>query len=123
MNDPDRPSPSSQRIDQLLFAGLAGLSIGTVLQLVDKQPELDRPLGVALLCFAVALPMLVSSFLMEAIRSGDEKRLGRKLFDLAGVLAAIAGTSLLVFHLNTLVGVAFLGSTFFSVVVLVCSLR
>jgi len=115
--------PSKERLDRLLFAGLAGLSLAAVLQMADKQPEMDRLSGVALVCFAVALPFLVSSFLLEVARSSRVKGSGRRAFDLAGVLLALAGLALLFFHMHLVAGCAFLGSVVFCVVVVVGSLR
>src|SRR4051794_37607601 len=123
MSEPEAPGPAPQRIDQLLFGGLSGVSLALVLQLIDKQPTLDNLLGVALVCSAVALPLLVSSFLLEVARPGKEKPAPRRLFDLAGVLLALAGLVLLFFHLHLVAGGAFLASAFLCFVVVVGSLR
>jgi hypothetical protein len=122
MRETGGPEPAPQRIDPLLFAGLAGLSVAAVLQLVDKQPEIEKALGAALLCFAVALPLLVSSFLLEVARAGKEKATRRRFFDLAGVLLALAGLALLFFHLHPLAGGLFLASALLCLVVVVRSL-
>jgi hypothetical protein len=106
----------------LLFAGLAGLSVAVVLQLVDKQPAIEKALGVALLCFSVALPVLVSSFLLEVAGASKDKTTWRRLFDLAGVVLALAGLALLFFHLHPLAGGLFLGSVLVSLVVVVRTL-
>ncbi len=123
MSEPESPSFGQQRLDQLLFASLAGVSVGAVLQLVDKQPKINNILGVALLCFAVAIPLLASSFLLEATRSGLDKTTGRRIFDLSGVLISLAGVVLLFFHLQIVAGCAFLASAFLCVVVVVRSPR
>src|SRR5437868_7124140 len=102
MTDPGGPDAPSQRIDQLLFAGLAGLSVAVVLQLINKKPRFSEPLGVALLCFALGLPVLVSSFLLEVARPVQEKATRRRLFDLAGLLLALVGFVLLFFQIHLL---------------------
>jgi hypothetical protein len=94
-----------------------------VLQLIDKEPRLDTQLGAGLVCFSVALPLLVSSFLLEVVRPGGEKRAPRMLFDLAGVLLSLAGFVLLLFHLHLVAGGAFLVSAFLCFIVVVRSLR
>jgi hypothetical protein len=122
MREPGGPEPAPQRLDPLLFAGLAGLSAAVVLQLVDKQPMMEKALGAALLCFAVALPLLVSSFLLEVAKARKEKTTGRRFFDLSGVLLALAGLALLFFHLHPLAGGLFLASVLLCLVVVVRSL-
>jgi hypothetical protein len=123
MGELDSPSPGQQRLDQLLFASLAGVSVGAVLQLVDKEPKIENAIGVALLCFAVSIPVLASSFLMESGRSGGEKTTGRRLFDLAGVLISLTGLVLLFFHLHLMAGCAFVASAALCFVVVVRARR
>jgi hypothetical protein len=97
--------------------------VAVVVQLVDKQPRLDDLLGLALLSFAVALPLLVASFLLEVAGPGKGKATGRRLFDLAGVLLALAGLGPPFFHLHPAAGVAFVASALLGSVVVVASLR
>ena len=123
MQDPEAASPEHHRLDQLLFASLAGVSVAAVLQLGDNQPTIEHVLGVSLLCFSVALPVLVSSFLLEVAGPGREKRTGRRLFDLSGVLISLAGLVLLFFHLHVAAGGALLVSAFLCLVVVLRSLR
>jgi hypothetical protein len=123
MSDPEAPHPARQRLDQLLFGGLAGLSVAAVLQLVDKQPKLENALGLSLLCFALGLPLLVSSFLLEVSRPAGEKSTRRRLFDLVGLLLALGGIVFLFFHLHLVAGCAFLASVVLCVVVVVRSPR
>lgn len=123
MTDAEPPPRTPERIDQVLFGALAGLSAAFVLQMIDKQPTLDSFLSAALLCFCVALPLLVASFLLEVARPGEAKALLRMLFDLAGVSLAVAGFVLLVFHIQLLSGYVILVAVCLSFVVVVRSLR
>ncbi len=123
MNDGEAPPRTPERSDQVLFGALAGLSAAFVLQIIDKEPTLDSYLSAALLCFCVALPLLVSSFLLEVARPGESKAILRMLFDLAGVLLALAGFVLLVFHIQLLAGYVILVSVCFCFVIVVRSLR
>lgn len=107
MNDSEAPQRPPERLDQLLFGAMAGLSVAFVLQMIDKQPALDHFLGAALLCIAVGLPLVVSSFLLEVAGPGKKKGTGRHLFDLAGVLLSLLGFALLFFHINLLAGSVF----------------
>jgi hypothetical protein len=122
MSKPEDQSPQ-QQIDQLLFGGLAGVSMAVILILVEKKPELDNAIGVSLLCFAVALPVLVSSFLMEVKAPGREKRAGRRSFELSGVLLSLVGILLLFFSLHIVAGCAFVASLVLCVAVVIGSWR
>ncbi len=119
MSDSEGPQRTPERLDQLLFGALAGLSVASVLQMIDKQPTFDNFLGASLLCFSVALPVVVSSFLLEILGPGEKKGTLRRLFDLAGVLLALVGFVLMFFHLQFLAGSIFLASVCLCVVVVV----
>jgi hypothetical protein len=123
MSDAEVPSRTPERIDQLLFGALAGLSVAFILQLVDKEPEIDRPLGGALYCFSVALPMVVSSFLLEVAGSGKPKSTPRRIFDLVGILLSLTGFVFVFFHVHLIAGVIFLASVFLCLIVVLFSLR
>ena len=73
MTDSEAPQRTQERLDQLLFGGLAGLSVASVLEMIDKQPAFNNFLGGSLLCFSVGLPFLVSCFLLEVIGVQREK--------------------------------------------------
>jgi hypothetical protein len=122
MSAPD-DAPAPRGIDQLLFAGLAGMSVAVILQLLDKQPDFTKVLGFALVCFAVALPMLVSSFLLEVAIPNKEKRTGRRVFDLAGVLLSLTGLGLLFLHMHLVASCAFVAAVVFSAVLTVRWMR
>jgi hypothetical protein len=122
MSAPDE-APSPRGTDRLLFAGLAGMSVAVVLQLLDKQPDFTKVLGFALVCFAVALPILVSSFVLEVAVPNKEKRAGRRAFDLAGVLLSLVGLGLVFFHMHIVASCAFVAAVAFCAVVMVRWLR
>ena len=110
--------------DQILFGALAALCASVVLQIVDKQPKLDSFLGYALYCFAAGLPILVASFLLEEYRPPEVSKSGfRMLFDLLGILLALAGFILLFFFLNVGSGWIFLAVSIFCSLHVLRSLR
>jgi hypothetical protein len=123
MSGLEAPQRSSDRTDRLLFGALSGLSVAVVLQLTDKNLSLDKLLWAALLCFSVALPLLVSSFLLELAPARPVKQTPRRLFDLTGVVLALAGFVLLFFHLDLLAGSIFLVSVVVCFIVVVRSPR
>jgi hypothetical protein len=123
MSDSETPQRSRERTDQLLFGAMAGLSVAFVLEMIDKQPVLDNFLSAALLCIAVSLPIVVSSFLLEVVSPGKGKSTLRRLFDLAGVLLSLAGFGLLFFHIHLLAGSVFFASVGLCFLIVLFSLR
>ena len=106
----------------MLFGALAGLSAAFVLQMIDKDPHsILTSGGPAVLLRRLATPGV--SFLLEVARPGESKAILRMLFDLAGVLLALAGFVLLVFHIQLLAGYVILVSVCFCFVIVVRSLR
>jgi hypothetical protein len=123
MSDAEARPRTPERIDQLLFGALAGLSVAFILQLVDKEPEIDRSLGMALYCFSVSLPMVVSSFLLEVAGRHKPKSTLRRMFDLAGILLSLAGFVFVFFHVHLIAGGIFLASVALCLIVVLLSLR
>lgn len=97
--------------DEWLFGGLAAGCAAVMTQMVDRPTDLGTWLGGGVLCFAVALPLLVASLvLIRAAPLTGPRSLFRLIFDLAGSLVAIVGFVCLFFHVNAFAGGAFLAS-------------
>lgn len=97
--------------DEWLFGGLAAGCAAVMTQMVDRPTDLGTWLGVGVLCFAVALPLLVASLvLIRAAPLVGPRSKFRLIIDLAGSLVAIVGFGCLFFHVNAVAGGAFLAS-------------
>jgi hypothetical protein len=123
MSNSESPQRSTERLDQLLFGAMAGLSVAFILQMIDKQPMLDNYLGAALFCVSAGLPIVASSFLLEVADPLKKKGSLRRLFDLTGVLLSLAGFGLSVFHIQLIAGGIFLASVGLCFVMVFFSLR
>lgn len=104
--------------DRLLFVGLLGFSALSVVQMLNLSTLTVLQL-VSLYFFAGSIPLLTAS-LCVATRTGQRMpwgvEWGRRLLDLAGVLGAVGGFALLLFHLSTGAGFLFSGASFLSLV-------
>jgi hypothetical protein len=102
-------------------AGPYALScVGVLTQLADKTATLGTFLGWGVLCFAVALPLLVGSLLVRLKSSGPRSGRGWQFFfDLVGVVAAVAGFAMLFFNMNPWAGSAFVGTVLLACVLFV----
>lgn len=95
--------------DRVIFGGLLGLSVAGVLQLL--QAPLTLALSVATHAFAVAVPLLASSFIYATTQARQENarppsRL-RALVGIASALAAVVGLASCFFHFGFVPGIVF----------------
>ena len=99
--------------DRLIYAGLLGVSAGTVIQLLD-QAELDIALQVACFCFAIAIPFLAVGLIADHARRAGRTIPGDvEVVALLGAFLAIVGFIALFFHLGAWLGIAFSVCAFF----------
>jgi hypothetical protein len=110
--------PSGDNLDRVLFGGLSAACVGVLTQLSDKTASLGTFLGWGVLCFALALPLLVGSLLirLKALTPGRRPR-WYFFFDFTGVAAAVGGFAMLFFNMNLVAGGVFVATLFVAVVV------
>jgi threonine/homoserine/homoserine lactone efflux protein len=104
--------------DELFFGGLAAVCVAVMTQLVDKPTPLVTPLGGCVICFALAIPLLVCSLLVTKATRARRTRL-RNMADMAGVLIAVLGFVFLFLHINVTAGVVFAGAIAFAIVLFI----
>jgi len=107
----DEHSGDGQSSDRYVFGGLLGLSIAIIVQILDK--ELVDRLRWAVYCFAVAIPILTSSFVLVVMKQPDThyKLPGlRHFLGLIGVATAIVGLWFIFFSFGTNIGIVFTAS-------------
>jgi heme A synthase len=118
----DADDREADRIDEWLFGGLAALSAAVLTQLVERPTPLDSYLGACVLCFAVAIPLLVCSLLVAKATSAPRTKL-RVVTDLAGVVIGVVGFLFLFLHVNVYAGVAFAAMVVFAFVLFLATAR
>lgn len=107
----ERPGRESHRRSPLVYSALLGLSVVAVVQLAPLT-ELDLPLTVSVLCFALAVPALSATvYIIQSERRSDyayevETR-WTFVMDLAGLLLSLMGIAGLFWHLWWVAGVLF----------------
>ncbi len=101
--------------DEWLFGGLAALCAAALTQLGNTQAESLSCLGLGILSFAVAIPLLVFSLLVTRITSIPRTGL-RYLADVLGVLFSFVGLSCLILHMNQFAGLAFITTTVIAII-------
>lgn len=103
--------------DQVLFGGLLAACVGFLAQFSDKTPERFSCLWLASVCFAVAMPALSTSLLLDMARSAAApKPVWRLLFDFLGVLASVAAVALIFLSVNPWAGYTFFGTALLAIV-------
>ena len=96
--------------DRVIFGGLLGLSVAGVLQLLQAPPTVA--LSIAAHAFAIAVPLLTSSFIYATTQSRQETtrpptRL-RTLVGMTSALAAVVGLASCFFHFGLIPGIVFM---------------
>ncbi len=104
---PEKTEVAGNR-DQILFGGLLATCVGFLAQLADKTPEKFSYLWWASLSFAVAMPFLSTSLLLDMRQETPEsKPPWRLVFDLVGVLATVVSVAFVFFNVNMWAGWVF----------------
>src|SRR5262245_25816766 len=90
--------PQPREADRLIYAGLLGLAVAGVLQLVDKDAS-DLPLLVGAYCFAAAMPLLAVGLVTDyARRTGTNVPRWRDVIGVFGAVATVVGLGALLLH-------------------------
>lgn len=101
------PDPHPREADRLIYAGLLGLAVATVVQLGDKA-DLNWCHYAAVYAFALAIPLLAVGLVTDyARRSGTPIPPWRDRLGLLGAGAAVGGLVALFFHFGVGAGVVF----------------
>jgi hypothetical protein len=102
------PSDSHPReADRLIYAGLLGLAVASVLQVFERE-ETDLAQEVGLHAFALAIPLLAVGLITDyARRAGTLIPGWYNLIGLLGAFASIVGFGALLFHFGIGVGLIF----------------
>jgi hypothetical protein len=108
MTDP--PEPHHRDADRLIYAGLLGLGVAGLLQLIDKGAS-SEPLLVAAYCFALAMPLLAVGLITDyARRAGADLPRWRNAIGGLGAAAAVGGLGAMFLHVGVGVCVVFAAS-------------
>lgn len=92
------PESQPRQADRLIYAGLLGLSVAGVFQLVGKE-TMSEPLLVGAYFFASAVPLLAAGLVTDyARRAGIDVPKSRDVMGLLGAGGAVAGLGSLFFH-------------------------
>jgi hypothetical protein len=103
----ETPETHAREADRLIYAGLLGLSVAALLQLLD-QAALDTPLSTGVYCFAGAVPFLAVGLITDyARRAGTEIPTWRDVVGILGALTAVTGLGALLLHFGVGVCVVF----------------
>lgn len=100
-------SPNPREANRLFYAGLLGLSVAVVIQLVDKD-ELNTSQLVTVYAYAVAMPLLAAGLIADyASVSGASVPRWMDWLGILGGIAAVVGLGAVFFHFGPGVGVVF----------------
>ena len=106
--EPSDPNP--READRLIFAGLLGLAVAGVFQMMEKGGELDIPQQVAVYAFALAAPLLAVGLITDyARRAGKMIPKWHDIIVVVGGFSSVIGFGALFFHFGFVVGVIFAG--------------
>jgi hypothetical protein len=104
------PEPRHREADRLIYAGLLGLGVAGLLQLIDKGAS-SEPLLVAAYCFALALPLLAVGLIIDyARRAGADLPRWRNAVGAIGAASAVGGLGAMFLHIGVGVCVVFAAS-------------
>jgi cobalamin synthase len=115
--------PFAVKLHNLYAGGLAAICL-VILQDFFSMNKLDTPSFLAILAFAMALPLLsgtlVMNMIQERFKFGPSKTLIAELVHytfLAGILLALAGIAAAFWHISAIIGLVFIVSQVFALVV------
>lgn len=101
--------PIQRRLIEVTDAGLIGIGMVTVIQLLQVS-TFDTPLYVSLYAFAAAIPMLAAHFLIHLVRPNFYlvyPALYEPFLRWVGYVLALVGIGAIFWHFSTSVSVAF----------------
>jgi hypothetical protein len=116
--EPYKRNDANLRENLLIYSALLGISTVAMTQILPISP-LDRALRVAVFAFAVTIPLLAGSIMIERIKMSEPINIDTRLeavMNLAGILASVVGITSIVFHFGVFAGVVFLAISIFAVV-------
>jgi hypothetical protein len=94
----------------LIFAGLIGIGIFFVIDLISQTP-LDTPLTIALYCFSFSIPFLALPILLHLVETTQGHSMFPSYVNVSiafGVVGTICGLIAEIWHLSWVAGVLFL---------------
>jgi hypothetical protein len=110
------PPSDPREGDRLIYVGLLGAAVAGVTQLGEKT-DLNIPLTVEVIAFAVAIPLLAVAFITEHVRlSGTQVPRWRDLIGILGSFAAVVGLSAMFFNFGVAPGAVFLACSVVGIV-------
>jgi hypothetical protein len=105
----EAPEVKKREANQLIYAGLLGLSAAAIIQLSDKA-DLSQAQLVEVCAFALAIPLLAVGFITQYARQSGFVSAWHDGVGIGGVIAAVVGLTALLFHLGIVPGTLFLGA-------------
>ena len=102
--------------DRAVFAGLAGLSVASLLS-IPTMDSLDYPLQISVCAFAIAIPLLVFIVITVTMEMSREYTVDPWYCTFAqftGIVASVIGLSAFVWHISMIAGIILLTSSLIS---------